>query len=388
MKKILLPLLFGLFAASCGQSGAGSEHPTDLAGKRALLQEKQTALRTLTEEIRTLETEIAQLDTTKREVQRRTVTTALVSKKDFLHFVEIPATIAATDVVYASSETGGRLLAVNVKDGENVRKGQLIARVDLETVQKQIDELSKSLELANTVFERQSRLWEQNIGSELQYLQAKNNKERLEKSLETLQLQLGKANVYAPISGVVDRVLLKTGELAGPGAPIAQILRTDEVKVIAEVPETYIKAVRKGAVVTIRFPALDEERKEKINLISPTINAGNRTFSAEVVTNNRSGLLKPNLLATMLIQDYAAPNAVTVPVELVQQDVTGNSFVFVAEKKPEGWTAKKVTVTTGESYEGQIEVTSGLQGGETLIIEGARALAAGEALQVQDGAVQ
>jgi RND family efflux transporter MFP subunit len=242
--------------------------------------------------------------------------------------------------------------------------------------------LETSLEFAITTYERQKRLWDQNVGSEMQYLQAKNNKERLEKSLETLRHQLTKAKVYAPISGVVDHVFLKSGELAGPGTPIVQILNTQKVKVVADVPESYLNKIKKGELVTVQFPAIDQEFKSKVTLIGRTINPSNRTFTVEIDLPNKSRMLKPNLLAVMMINDNTQKGVVVIPIELVQQEVSGRSFVFVKDENKEGAFAKKVIVETGASYEGNIIITSGLEGGEELIATGARGLANNELIKI------
>lgn len=381
--KYLIPILsLFVFAMACQPA---AEHPADLPGKQALLKEKQKELREVEKLIAQLESEINTLDpNSKKEAPKTLVTTDKVQVKDFERYVDIQSNVQSDDVVMASSETGGRLTKVTVDEGAYVKRGQLIATVDLETIDKQIDELNTALSLASDVYERQKRLWDQNIGSEIQYLQAKNNKERLEKSLETARFQLTKGNVYAPITGVVDMVFLKTGEMSAPGTPIVQILNTGKVKVVADVPEKFLKSVRKGQLVKMRFPALDRETEARVSLVGSSINPANRTFKVEVDIPNRDGLLKPNLLASMAIEDFAQDNAVVIPLDNVQQEVGGKSYVFVQEENEEGQSvAKKIYVKTGESYNGEIIITEGLKGGEALIIKGARGLANNELIQVQ-----
>ncbi len=386
MKYFILIFSLACVLVSCGQdgqSGAVAEVPIDLEGKKALLKTKKAELKELKQSIDQLKADIGELsgDT---EKPKRLVTTQLVEKSDFKKYVEIQATVQADDVVGASSEVGGRILNMNSKEGDYVKKGALIASVDMESVNKQVAELQKSLELATDIYERQSRLWDQKIGSEVQYLQAKNNKERLEKSIESVKFNMTKANVYAPISGYVDRVVAKSGEMASPGMPIIQILNTARIKVVADVPETYLSAVKRGAMVNIKFPALDIEKNARVSLLGRSINPANRTFKVEVDMSNSNGLLKPNLLAMMMINDYAEKNVISIPIELVQQEVTGKDFVFIKKDSPEGPAAQKVYVETGESYEGNIIITSGLEGGEALIIDGSRAVAENELLEVQE----
>ena len=375
--KYLIPVFVIAFLFA----GCAEENPQDLTSLKASLKTKKAELKKLTKEIDSISIKIEKLEPSK-DVNRTLVTTQKVDRVDFKSFATIQATVKSDDIVMASSEIGGRLLNVTVKEGQNVDKGQLIAITDLVSVDKQIAELETSLELAITTYERQKRLWDQNVGSEMQYLQAKNNKERLERSLETISHQKTKAKVYAPISGVVDDVFLKAGELAGPGAPIAQILNTQKVKVVADVPESYLNKIKKGELVTVQFPAIDKEFQSKVTLIGRTINPSNRTFTVEIDLQNKNRMLKPNLLAVMLINDNAQEDVIAIPIELVQQEVSGRSYVFIKDENNEGLYAKKVIVETGLSYDGNIIITSGLKGGEDMIVTGARGLANNEQIKI------
>jgi RND family efflux transporter MFP subunit len=382
--KYIIPLLFlALALASCNGAPGEESYPEDLEGKKALLREKRQELNQVTETIAQLEEEIAELDPNVLADNRTMVTTKPLKKSDFEHFVEIQGTVQADDYVDVTSESAGRILRLTVEEGDRVRSGQLIAELDLEQLKKQKAELEKSLELATTVYERQKRLWDQNIGSEIQYLEAKNNKERLEKSIETLDFQLSKSKVYAPASGVVERVIIQSGELASPGAPIIQILNPNKLKVVANVPESYLKAVSPGKEVKVDFPALDIEQKARISLIGNTIDPDNRTLEVEANISKASPMLKPNLLAIMHIQDFKEEEVVTVPIETLQQEVGGKDYVFVIGEGEEGPIAKKVYVKTGNSYGGEIIIEQGLNGDEELIMDGARGLAENQQIQVK-----
>ena len=382
MKYILSIFSIALLLNACAPNQA-DVYPEDLKGRKELLKAKKTELKEIEKLMEKLQADIDKEEPPK-EKKRAVVTTKPVEVKNFERYVDIQATVQSDDNVMASSETGGRIVSMNLKEGNYVKKGQLIATLDMEQVDKQIAELEKSLELAQEMYERQDRLWKQNIGSEMQYLQAKNSKERLEKSLETVRFQLTKANVYAPISGVVDMVMSKAGEMTGPGAPIVQIINTSKVKVVANLPETYLGTIKRGETVTIKFPALDIEKTGKVSLLGRSINPENRTFKVEVNMNNNNGVLKPNLLANMMINDFTAKDAVTLPLVLVQQEVSGKNYVFVQSENEEGLIAKKVYVTTGESYEGDIVITEGLDGTETIIIDGARSLTDNELIKVSN----
>lgn len=375
----------GLLVTGCGPAPqVENAIPQDLEGKRAYLKDKKSELQELTRLIATLESQIDSLDPNRRIEKGQLVTTIPVGRKDFKHYVEIQGSVQADNLIDVTGEAAGRIMRLLVKEGDAVRAGQLVAELDLEQIDKQIAELEKSLELATTVYERQSRLWEQNIGSEIQYLEAKNNKERLEKSLETLNFQLDKAKVYAPASGVVEREVLQSGEMAMPGAPIVQILNTSRLKVVVDVPENYLRAVRPGETVEVHFPALDQQQTARVSLIGSTIDPANRTFKVEANIAGINGLLKPNLLAMMLINDFEEKDVVTVPLETVQQEVSGQKFVYVVGNGPEGKVAQKTYVQTGRSYEGEIVISKGLLGGEELIMEGARGLVENAMIQIQE----
>lgn len=251
----------------------------------------------------------------------------------------------------------------------------------METISKQMDEIRTSLELANTVYERQKRLWEQQIGSEMQYLQAESNKNRLEKSLKTLESQLSKSKVYAPISGVVEKEFLSAGEIAGPGTPIVEILDTKKVKVKADVSEQYLGSIRKGDKVQLFFPALNTEVASKVTLIGASIDPSNRTFEIEANLNNTKGIYKPNLLAEMEFVDFENDESIVIPLELIQEDVSGRKYVYTAVKDADNrQVAKKAYITLGPSYQGEVLIEEGLSSGDQIVTVGGRSLVEGNYL--------
>ena len=190
--------------------------------------------------------------------------------------------------------------------------------------------------------------------------------------------------MYAPISGIAERVITKAGEMASPGMPIIQILNTSKVKVVADVPESYLAAVKRGDNVKIQFPALDKEISKRVSLVGKTIDPSNRTFKVEVNLNNGSGTYKPNLLALMSINDLTVKNAVTIPLTIVQQNTSGETFIYITEDNK----AKQVIIETGESSEGEIIVTKGLDGSETVIVDGARFVNDGEAIEAKNASTE
>ncbi len=266
---------------------------------------------------------------------------------------------------------------LRVKEGDYISKGALVGKVNLESVRKSIAQLDESLSLAEDIFKRQENLWKQKIGSEVQYLQAKSQVESLKKNKESLQYELSKSTIYAPISGYVDAVMVREGEVAGPGAPIITILNTKDLKVVAAIPEIYLGQVKTGEAVTIKFPALEMEQEGRIKTIGRTINSANRTFEIEATVKN-NGVIKPNLLATVLVNDYTAKDAVVVADQLIMQDVSGSSYVMALE----GGKAAKKLIQTGRSFNNETVVASGLTKDDVLLMKGARQVAEGDLVKV------
>jgi len=364
-------LILGIFA--CKPSSDSSVIPEDLEGKRSYLTKKKKELKDLQASIAQVSKEIDRLDPPK-EKKALQVRTQKLAAKEFKRYVNVQAQIVAEDIVNASSEIGGRIMSLNVREGNYVNKGQVIATTDMSTVETQIAEIKTSLDLATTVYERQERLWNQKIGSEMQYLEAKTNKERLEKSLATINSQISKKNVYAPISGIVDKEFLSQGETAGPGMPIIQILNTSNIKVVADLQESMLGSVKRGDMVEVYFPSLDKTTKKQISMIGRTIDPANRTFKIEISTGSMNGQLKPNLLAQVKFNDLSQKNAVLIPINVVQEDVGGNKFVFVTKKDGDKLRAEKRLIELGESNGDEAIVIIGLEVDDTLITSGGMSL--------------
>lgn len=368
--------------AACGGTGNTEEYPEDLASLKEIQKEKRDQLKQLERELDELERRIEEVDTSQVRALPTVGLDTLV-RYDFNHYVEVQGTVQSRDVVAATSEIGGRITALFVDEGDRVRAGQIIARTDDATLRAQEAEIESQLSLARELFERQKRLWEQKIGSEVQYLQAKNNKENLEKRLETLKVNLEKTKVRAPKSGLVDELRLKAGEFASPGLPIATIIDDRRLKVVMEVPENYLGKVNKGDTIILDFPNIDDRRWAIVSLVGSRINPRNRTFSAEaLLTADSKGLIRPNMLVTALINDYTQPNAIQVPINMVQQEIGGDNFVYLKGKRSDGQTvAVKQKVTVGRVFKGMAVVKEGLEEGQILLLEGARNLREGEPFQ-------
>ena len=383
MKKYIIILLASFAFIACQKPA--EKVPEDLDGKKEYLAEKKKELRTLEQTIKAVEAEIEELEPTK-EKTKKAVTTFGLKPKDYKSYTELQGNIQSSEAVSISAELGGRITTLTIDEGDYVKRGQIVGTVDMQSVRKQVEEIEKSLELATTVYERQKKLWDQNIGSEIQFLQAKNNKERLEKSLETINSNLSKSNIVSPMSGYVDRLNLKAGETTAPGAPIATVINTSNVKAVVDVPENMVRAVKKGQKVKVILPALGTERQERITMIGRSIDPANRTFKVEINMSNRAGLLKPNLLTLVEVNDKTLEEVLMLPVELVQQDVSGKSFVYTVGEGEEGPYAQKNIVTTGESYDGEIIIETGISTGDRIINSGARSLAPEDLIQISNEA--
>lgn len=377
LTSFILAIMISFILVSCGGSATDM---TDPKAVKAELSNKKADLKAMQAEIEVLTATLAKLEPAK-EKGAVLITTQTLTPADFYRYTQVQATVMSDDEVFVTSETGGRLLSVTAGEGDYVNRGQLIARVDLQSLSDQKAELETAMTLAKDVYDRQKRLWDQNIGSEIQYLQAKNNYDRLQNSLTTLNTQIGKANVYAPISGVVDMEYLKAGELAAPGAPIVKLFNPNKLKVTADLPESYLGKIAKGDEVKINFPALNTELNKKITLLGRTIDPSNRTFKVEVATDSQKGTLKPNLLAELSFNDYTKKDAITVPLELVQEEVSGKKFVFVVITKEGKEVAQKKYITIGEGYEGDVIIEDGLSSGDQIIIDGARTVANGDLIK-------
>ena len=371
MKNITYILLAAILLASCG-----AKETDDLAGKKKQLAEKKSELKALQSEIDLLREEILVLEPP-REKAPVLIKSEAVQPVDFERYTDVQASLASDDVVFASSEMGGRIVTMTAKEGQYLQRGALVATVDLQTLKDQKAELETGMSLAKDVYDRQKRLWDQKIGSEIQYLQAKNGYERLQKSLEVLNTQIKKANVYAPISGVVDKEFLQAGEMSAPGAPIIQIFNPNKLKITADVPETYLGKIRKGDKVKVSYPALGIEVEKRISLVGRTIDPSNRTFKVEVNTDNMGGKLKPNLLAEISFNDYSQKDAIAVELPLIQEEVSGKKYVYTVANEGGKTVARKKYVEIGESSEGNVIVSSGLAAGDKIITDGARSVSEG-----------
>lgn len=375
MKSPYLLILIPVLALACSK---GSEVEQKKEKLNKLKKEQQATA----QEIKKLEEEVNKLQPNQASnVRVIPVKTESVGQQAFKHFIQVQGTLDSRTNVMVTPKTGGAVTAVYVKEGDAVRKGQVLATIDDAVLRQSVNELKTSLDLANTIYERQKNLWDQKIGSEVQFLQAKNTKEGLERKLATLQSQLALNRITSPINGVVEAVQVKVGETASPAAGAVRVVDPTHIRVIAKVADAYIGNVHKGDAVRITVPDLNREIEGKINFVGQVVNPATRTFDIEVSVDNRDRQLRPNMLAQVNINDQTKSDAVVINENIVQKTAAGD-ILFVATEEGGKKVARQRKVKTGLSYNGQVEIIEGLKPGEQLITEGFQDLVDGQPVQM------
>jgi membrane fusion protein (multidrug efflux system) len=310
-----------------------------------------------------------------------TVSAETVTSGVFRHFIQVQGRVESDNNILVSPQSSGVVRKIHVSAGDSVVRGRLLVELDGSILESSIAEVENGLALAATVFERRKRLWEKNIGSEIEFLQAKNNKESLEKRLETLREQYKLTRVYAPINGTVDEVLLKEGEMAMAGMGALRIVQLSNLKIEVDLSENYIDSIKKNDPVQVSLPVIGREIRLNVDAVSQVIDPDNRTFQVEIRVPRSERGIKPNMLAALIINDYTNPQALTVLINVVQE-TEREKFIFVAEKQNGDWIARKRTVITGRVQDNRVEVLSGLEEGERVVTLGFQNLADGQKLSV------
>lgn len=375
MKPIVI-LTAILFLTACG--GGMKDNDATLTDKKVQLEGLKKEQQSLTEKITNLEQEIAKLDPSTIAEKIKLVSVSVIETQNFTHYIDLQGKIATENIYYVSPRgMGGQVKEIYVKQGDNVRKGQLLLKLDDAVVQQNIKQLETQLEFAKNIFERQKNLWNDGIGTEVQFLTAKNNVEGLEKQMAIIKEQSSTSRVYAEVSGVVDNVNIRVGELF-TGSPLAgiTIVNPSALKATVDVPENYVSSIRKGMPVVVDVPDLGKSFNTQVSLISETINQNTRSFIAESRLP-ANPMLKPNQLAVVRILDHEAKNAIVVPVETIQADDKGK-YVFVLKEENGKKIARKKPVTIGDFYDKLIEIKTGISAGEQLITKGFQGLYEGQ----------
>ena len=386
MKTIYQFILLTLLLASCGgdnqkslEKVIASENINAIREKRAEIVSKQ---QDIAAQLKKLDVKIAQLDTAKRIPL---ITTFKAKEEVFNHYLELQGNVQTKQNIVIFPEMAGILQRVLVIEGQRVSKGQLLASIDDGGLGQQVAQLQIQTNLAKTTFERQERLWNQKIGSEIQYLQAKSNYEAQQKAVDQLQSQLAKTSVRAPFSGVIDDVITDQGSVVAPGqSQLMRIVNLNDMYIETDVPENYITNVTKNKNVEVEFPILGKTMNAKIRQAGNFINPANRTFKVEIAIPNKDKNIKPNLTAKLKINDYTNPNALLIPQSIISENENGQQYIYIIKDKKENReaVAERVIIETGKTQEDVIEVLSGIKNGAEIIQEGARSVKDGQTVKV------
>lgn len=387
MKKIYILLLpFILLMASCGNDAKknvdtliADQNVKAMKEKREILKKEKT---TLEEDIKKLSEAIEKINPTKK----KTLVTVFTAKDTiFNHYLELQGNVDTKKNIVITPEMNGILQQVYVKEGQRVSQGQILAKVDDGGMSQQLSQLQIQADLAKTTYERQKRLWDQKIGSEIQFLQAKSAYEAQQKAVDQIKVQIGKTSIRAPFSGIIDDVITEQGSVVSAGmSPVIRIVNLNDMYIEAVIPEKYLTSVTKGKNVEVYFPILGETINAKIRQAADFIDPNNRTFKVEVAVPNKDGNIKPNLTAKLRINDYTNPKAFLIPQSIISENADGEQYVYVIDSSKEGVKrAKKAIISTGKTQGDYIEVIDGLNDGDQVIKAGARSVNDGQEVTVK-----
>jgi membrane fusion protein, multidrug efflux system len=368
-----------VFMVSCGNEA----HKSDADSIRAEISAYQQQINDMTLKVGELERKLEAMGEQPVNRARVAVEVFEIQPQPFEHFFRVNGTVEAGREAMISPEMNGQLTKISVVKGQRVSSGQEVARLNTSVIENNIEEVKTSLRLAKTVYERQKGLWEQEIGSEIQFLEARNNYEGLQTRLKTLESQLEMAVMRAAFSGIVDDIFLKEGELAMPGMPVMQIISLGRVYVNADIAESFLPRIDSKEIVTLRFPTFpDFEARVPVHRLGNVINPENRTFRLQLRIDNPGEKFKPNMVASVSIRSFATDEALVLPSILIRQDVQGH-FVFTAQQNGIGeLIARKSYIERGPDSEGQTMIISGLKPGDRIIQRGHNQVGEGTLIRI------
>jgi len=333
----------------------------------------------LTQQIQMLEAELSQQVDSSATSQPKMISVMEVQPSPFNHYIEVQGKLDGDENVGVAAQALGKIVEIYVRQGQNVSKGQILAKLDDAVLQQQLKQMETNLQMVTELYEKQKKLWEQNVGSEVQYLQAKTNKESLEKSVAALKDQIKMMTITSPVNGTVEDLSIRIGQVVSPGVPLIRVVNFSKLKVVADVSETYSNKVNPGDRAKVYFPDLQTEIETKISFVSRYINPVNRTFTVEASVEKPVPGLKANMVAVLKINDYSNPKALVLSSNLINKDQKGNYvYIVTTNSSPK---AKKVYVQTGVSYNGMIEITGGIEPGSKVITAGYQNLREGDPVQ-------
>lgn len=367
IKHIVIAVSLIAFA-SCGGKKTGNT----LADKKAKLEQLKKQQEDITKQVASLQAEIIKLDPSANPEKAKLVAVKKLSTEDFQHYINLQGKIDAENIAYVTPRNqGGQVKALYVKQGDYVKKGQLLLKLDDAIYQTQLNQAQTQLKYAQDIYQRRNNLWKENIGTEVELTTAKNNVDQAQHQVDLIKEQLGYTNVYAEMNGVADEVTIKVGETF-TGNPVAggyiKLVNTSDLKATAQVPDNYLEKVKVGSTVKIILPDINDTLTSKIITAGKVIDPNSRTFQIEAKLPSNASF-KPNQLALVRIMDYTANNTFTIPVNTLQTDEQGK-YVLVAVTENGKTYARKKHVEAGQLYEDQLEIKSGLAVGDMLITEG------------------
>jgi RND family efflux transporter MFP subunit len=377
MKNFLSLSLISFIIFSCS-SGSGLEK------KKAELAESQAEYDALKIKIADLEKEIARLDTSAEIRKPKLVTLTPVQTGIFNHYIDVQGTIDSEENIAVQPGMPGQVTKVNVHEGDMVKAGQVLAEVDNRVIRESISQLQTNVDFAKIAFEKQQRLWNQKIGTEIQFLQSKTQFESLQKNMITLQAQLDMSLIKSPINGMVDAVNIKVGEYAAPGMLGSfRVVNFGKMKVKAKIADSYIGKVKLGNPVRIYLADIKDTIQGKISFVSKVVNPMTRSFDIEIGLGATSTEVRPNMMASLKINDENIDNAMSVQSNLVQKDPSGSMYVMISEGRAANMKARKKLVKTGISSGARIIVLEGLSGNEQLIEAGYQEVVDGQLISLK-----
>ena len=383
MKKTIISLSFSLLLMACGQET--EKAVSSITVNKGTLDELQIQKANYTLQIKELTLALDSLNQKLEKMsggQKRVLVTALEIKSQiFNHTIEIQANIKTRQNLQLFPEFGGRLNQILVEEGQEVKRGTLLAVIDDAGLQDQLDQMKLQLYLAKTTFERTQRLWDQKIGSEMMYLEAKTRFRSQQKQVAQMRDQLSKTKIYAPFSGVIDEIIARKGSTLAPGmTPIMRIVNLDNMYVESDVPENYLANITKGSLAKVSIPVLNETQNTVVRQTGNFIQPDNRTFRVEAPIKNPTGMIKPNLNARLSIVDYSNPEALMIPIRVIRENSKGDSFVFIltGQEENNGYITQQRFVTLGMSKDELVEITKGVNTKDLIVDEGVSLLVTGQ----------
>jgi len=375
MKKILHNLYIIALAIGCSgdQSLTTSDliRAKDLNGLKTQKEEKLKYLNALKAELNQINAAILNLDPSEKLAL---ISTFKVKLENFDHYIEIQANIKTRQNVLLYPEYTGTLKKIYVKEGQEVKKGKLLAQIDDAGLKNQLEQLQIQAALSKTTYERTQRLWDQNIGAEIQLLQAKATYESQLKSIAQLKKQLQRTRILAPFSGIIDEIVANNGANLLPGqTPVLRIVNLKKMYTEASVPERYLSQIKKGTTATVKIPMLGREYPTTVRQTGNFINPNNRSFRVETPLPNPDEMIKPNLSCILKINDYSNPEALMIPLRIIKEKAVGKKYIFkvTPNGKDQVYRTEQVFVKLGKKSADKVEILEGIQTGDLLVDEGA-----------------